>query len=148
MKVIILKDTAKIGRVGEIKEVSDGHAINFLIPRRLAEKATPERVRALEERMKSKTGAFEGQKNSLIENMKALTGKIVSVKAKANEKGHLYQEIRPAEIIVAVREQLGVSLLEEKIKFEGHYKSVGEFDVSISGAGERVNFKLKVEALG
>lgn len=147
MKIILLKDTAKIGRAGEIKEVSDGHAINFLIPRKLAEKATPERVRTLEEKMKSKAGVFEGQKKSLLENMHALSGKIVSMKAKANEKGHLYQEIHPAEIVGAAREQHGVSLLEDKIKFEGHYKSVGEFDVSISGAGEKVSFKLKVEPL-
>lgn len=147
MKVIMLKDTAKVGRVGEVKEVSDGHAINFLIPRKLAEKATPEKMRALEERIKSKAGAFEGQKNSLLLNMKELSGKVVSIKAKANEKGHLYQEIHPAEIIAAAREQHGVSLSEEKIKFEGHYKSVGEFDVSISGAGEKVNVKLKVEPL-
>src|SRR3989344_1415099 len=111
MKIILLKDVAKLGRRGEIKETSDGYARNFLILRNLAAPATPENIKRTEEELKSK----KIQKEHEYEGFHALQavlakprlpdgqGRIV-IKKKAYKNGRLYAAVSREEIIEALKQ--------------------------------------------
>jgi large subunit ribosomal protein L9 len=147
MKVILLKDIPKVGRKGEIKEVADGHALNFLIPRRLAEKATDEKIKSVENIKKSRE---EASKENLEQNHKildSLSGKKIILKARANTKGHLYREIHEKDIVSAINEQLKLNIKEDWIKIDAHYKELGVFKVKAAAGQKIVEFELEIGSI-
>ncbi len=93
MKVIILKDSPKIGRKDEVKDIPDGYVQNFLIPKGIVERATPTALKLLEERKSRIKVEKEINEKLLKENMEALKGITLEISEKANEKGHLFQGI-------------------------------------------------------
>lgn len=144
MKVIMLKDVAKIGRVGEIKDVADGYAINCLIPKRLAEVATPDKVHAVEAELKNRQEANRAQLVALGNCIDSLAGQIITLKAKINEKGHLYRELKNKDISHAIKEQLGMNIPEECIKTSSHIKEAGRFSIPLDGGGKKGSFELEI----
>jgi large subunit ribosomal protein L9 len=144
MKVIMLKDVAKIGRVGEIKDVADGYAINCLIPKRWAEVATSDKVHAVEAELKSRQDANKAQLVVLGNCIDSLTGQKVILKAKINEKGHLYRELKNKDISHAIKEQLEMNIPEECIKTTSHIREAGKFTIPLDGGGKKGSFELEI----
>src|SRR6185503_17278542 len=99
MRVIFLQDVPRVGKRHDVKEISDGYATNFLFPRKLAEPATPKAVSELEKRKKNIEIEREVQENMLLKNLEEIKGKSITIKAKADEKGHLFAQIHKKEII-------------------------------------------------
>ena len=95
MKVVFLKDVGGVGVRGAIKDVADGYALNFLIPRKLAEQATADKVARVQAEMKITAASEAERKAKGSAWAKELDGKSVVVVAKANEKGHLYKQLSP-----------------------------------------------------
>ena len=112
MKVIFLKDVPRVGKRNEIKVVNDGYASNFLLPNKLAIIATDQAVKNLELKQKSIIVEREIEENLLLRNLKELEGKVIHLKGKANDKGHLFSSFHKKEIIEAFRE-----LCEEDYQF-------------------------------
>src|SRR5579863_10122373 len=90
MKVILLKDIAKVGRRYDVKDVSSGHAQNLLIPRGDAVAATPEALRRYETMRTKAEGERKIHQDLLLKNLKDLEGAGLKVSGKANDKGHLF----------------------------------------------------------
>ena len=146
MKVILLADVPALGRKGEVKEVSGGHARNFLLPRRLAESATDAALAALTaekdrgERLKS---AEERRYRAAAEKLKNIT---VSLKMSMGEKGKAFGSVSAAKIQEALAEQ-GIAsekdwiMLDEPIKTAGEYAVAIKFPHGIAG-----NITLSVQA--
>ncbi|HEX7651834.1 MAG TPA: 50S ribosomal protein L9 [Candidatus Paceibacterota bacterium] len=135
MKVILTKDVKKMGRAHETVEVSDGHAINYLIPNKLAVTATSGNKKAAETR-KAKVSADKEVKIKLLaQNIASLAEARIVIKAKANDQGHLYDGIGEPEIAAAAKEQAHIDLPEDAISIERPFKEVGTFEVPVS-AGE------------
>lgn len=147
MKVIFLHDVPRVGRKYDIKEVNDGYAMNFLFPRRLAESVTPKALVLLERRQKEITIEREVQENLLLKNLEEIKGKVIHIKAKADEKGHLFAQVHKKEILEAMREQHHAEISEEFIILEKPIKAVGEFEIPISVKGKKSSFKLVVEGI-
>jgi large subunit ribosomal protein L9 len=145
MKVIFLKDIPRVGKRYDVKDVNDGYALNFLIPRRLAEMATPNAIVQLEKRMKNIEIERKTQTELLIKNLEEIKGKIVTIKAKADEKGHLFSGIKNKEIIEEMKTQHNAEISEESIVLEKPIKEIGEFEIPISIRNKKSSFKLKVE---
>ena len=147
MKVILLKDVPKIGVRNEIKDVSDGYAGNYLLPRGLAEKATDKKI----EKLKIKTKKIEDERevalNLLHKNMKSLSKVTVSLSAKANDHGHLYEGIDIKEILEALKEQAHIELPEESIELPHPIKEVGEYIVEVKTEGEKGSFKVVIDSV-
>ncbi|OGI84368.1 50S ribosomal protein L9, partial [Candidatus Nomurabacteria bacterium RIFCSPLOWO2_01_FULL_37_49] len=99
MKVIFLHDVPRVGKKYDIKEVNDGYAMNFLLPRKLAQAATPKAVAELEIRKKEVMIEREVQEDLLMKNLEEIKGKTITIKGKANEQGHLFSAIHKKEII-------------------------------------------------
>ncbi len=145
MKVIFLQDVARVGKRHDIKEVNDGYAMNFLFARKLAEPATAKAVTELEKRKKNIEIEREVQMDLLIKNLEEIKGKTVVMKARADDKGHLFSGIKNKEIVEEMRKQHHADINEEFITLEKPIKEVGEFDVPISIKGKKSSFKLVVE---
>ncbi|OGI82257.1 50S ribosomal protein L9, partial [Candidatus Nomurabacteria bacterium RIFCSPHIGHO2_12_FULL_44_22b] len=84
MQVIFLQDVPRVGKKYDVKEVNGGYATNFLLPRKLAEMATPRALAALEMRQKEITIEREVQEDLLMKNLEEIKDKVVHIKAKAD----------------------------------------------------------------
>jgi large subunit ribosomal protein L9 len=146
MKVILLKDVPKIGRKYETKNVSDGHATNFLIPKGLAEVATGGALKRVEN-LKVQEGEEKKVKEDLLmKNLDDISGVTVEMIEKANEQGHLFAGIHSDEIIPALKEQTHLEVLPEHIILDKPIKTVGEHDIQVKIQNKEASFKLIVKA--
>lgn len=139
MKVILLRDVKGIGRRFEETEVNDGHANNFLIPRKLAVpsgSSAAAQVKALREQEEA---AHQKADAATAQTLSKVAGTTISIKLKADEKGHLFEKLTAAKIA----ELSG--LPQKNIELAEPIKEIGTFDVPISlGEGKRSGFKLEV----
>lgn len=147
MKVIFLQDVPRVGKRHDLKEINDGYAMNFLFPKKLAEPATPRSVAELEKRKKNIQIEREIQEDLLMRNLEEIKGKTVTLKSKADEKGHLFSGIHKKEILEAMRNEHQAEIKEEFIVLEKPIKEVGEFEIPISIQGKNSSFKLIIERI-
>lgn len=141
MKVVLLKDVAKVGRKDEIKEISDGYALNFLIPRGLAVQATAQKVAEVQKRRAAEGLAKEVHTGEIISILKKVNGTRVVMKAKANEQGHLFKALRKEDIAEAAG--IESSLIADQ---GTAIKQTGEHTVRLSHGGESSEIAVVVEA--
>jgi large subunit ribosomal protein L9 len=127
----LLEDVQKLGKRGELVEVSDGYGRNYLIPRGLAEEATKGKIAELKEKERSRKAKNEKAREEAEASRKYLQGKIVKVVASAGEKGKLFGSITTAQIADALKEQFDVTVSKKEIKVDEHIKEVGSYPVSI-----------------
>ena len=147
MRVIFLKDIPRVGKRYDIKEVPDGYAMNFLLPRRLAQIATVKAVAELEIKKREIVIERETQTNLLLKNLEEIRGKVVKMKGKASEKGSLFSAIHKKEIVEAMSKQHHVEITEEFIMLEKPIKEIGEFEIPIEVKDKKSSFKLIVEKI-
>ncbi len=129
MKVIFNTDVRGQGKKGEMKEVSDGYARNFLLPRKLAVEATTDNMNAYNLREKAKAKQLAAEKALAQENAKKLEGITVTIRAKAGSGGRLFGAVTSKEISDALREQHGIEIEKNKIVQSDPIKTFGAFAV-------------------
>lgn len=142
MKVLLGQDVKGTGKKGEIVEVSDGYARNFLLPRKLA---TPADAAAVNAANIQKSAAQHRKFTAGVkarENAAALEGKRVTIHAKVGENGKLFGAITGKEIAAALKEQLGVEVDRKKIAVDP-IKTTGEYTAKLS-LFENVSTTLRV----
>lgn len=144
MKVIFLKDVAGAGKVGEVKQVADGYALNFLIPRGFVMQATKENLAAHEKRIAENAAAKEKEEQKLIAAIRSLQGTRAEIKARATEKGGLFKSILPSDIKKALEDP---DIPEEAINLAKPIKEVGEHEVMLRAAGSEAKITVVVSAL-
>jgi large subunit ribosomal protein L9 len=127
MRVVFLQDVPSVARAGEVKEVADGYARNFLIPRKLALLARPQALSQLETREIAEVGE-DAELTALAEQ---LEGKEVSIKAKAGVKGKLYGSITSADIAAELKNSTGLDIDKRKIEMEEPIHHLGSYEVAI-----------------
>jgi len=145
MKVIFLQDVPKVGKRHDVKEINDGYAMNFLVPRKLAVPATPSAIVELEKRKKNIEIEREVQTDLLMKNLEEIKGKVVTIIGKANDKGSLFKSIHKKEIVEEMKKQLNAHVNEEFIVLEKPIKETGEFEIPIEIKGKKSSFKLIIK---
>ena len=139
MKVVLLKDIKKTGKAHTVVDVKDGHALNFLIPNKLAVAATPKTLKDAELRVEQEKQRKAVESKLIEERLAALSEERVVFKKKAKEKGHLYDGLDAKEIA----EQVG--LPEDAISIERPFKELGTFDVPVSFGESFGKFSVVIE---
>ena len=129
MKVIFTTDVRGQGKKGEMKEVSDGYARNYLLPMNHATEATAENLNALKLKEKAKQAQMAREKALAEENAKKLAGVQVTVRAKAGSGGKLFGAVTSQEISDALREQHGIEIEKNKIVQADPIKAFGSYTV-------------------
>lgn len=147
MKVILLKDVSKMGKKNDIKNVSDGHALNFLIPQGLVEIATPKAVKKVEVIKEREVAEKKIKTDLLLKNFGDLKGVKVEIEKPANEQGHLFAQIHKEEIIAAVKEQTRLDIETEYLitKDNEPIKTTGEHEIEVKIGDRAVKFNLLVK---
>jgi large subunit ribosomal protein L9 len=146
MKVILLKDVPKIGRKYETKDVSDGHAANFLIPRGLAEVATNSSIKKVANLRALEEAEHKIREDLLLKNLADLEGTHIEVTEKANDKGHLFAGLHKEEIAKLVVSQTRLEILPAHIVLDKPIKTLGDHEIHVEVQGKKVKFKLTVNA--
>ena len=134
MKVIFNVDVRGQGKKGEMKEVSDGYARNYLLPRKLASEATADAVNAFKLREKAKAAQIARDRALAEENAKKLAGVVVQVQARAGQGGRLFGAVTSQEISDALREQHGIEIEKNRIVQPEPIKQFGSYEVRPSWA--------------
>ena len=129
MKVIFQADVRGQGKKGEMKEVSDGYARNYLLPRGLALEATKDNENVLKLKEKAKAKQIEKEKAEALENAGRLEGVLVKIPAKSGAAGRLFGSITSKEISEALFEQFGIMVEKNKIIQSEPIKGFGSFEV-------------------
>ena len=143
MKVIFNQDVRGQGKRGELKEVSDGYARNYLLPRKLASEATPDMLNAFKLKEKAKKAQMDRERAAAEETAKRLEGVSVTISARAGQGGRLFGAITSQEISDALREQHGIDIEKNKIVQSEPIKSFGNFEVKAK-LGYEVSGKINV----
>ena len=129
MKVILLKNINSLGKQGEIKEVSDGYARNFLIPRQLADIATDELVAHIQRIKQKEKKSAKKELEQSQDIAGKLEGKVFEIRAKASTEGRLYASVHSQEISELLKKQ-GYAVDAKYIRAD-HIKELGEHTVTI-----------------
>lgn len=139
MKVILLQDVEKIGKKYEVKEVSDGHARNFLIPKGLVKPATEETLKWLEGQKEILKGKAEEDLKKVQDLATTLDGQEIIMAVKVGEEKQLFEAITLQKIFEKLKE-IGFDVKKNQIILEEPLKELGEFPVKI-----RFSHNLEVE---
>ena len=130
MKVILLKDVPSLGHTGEVRDVKDGHARNYLLPRGLAAPATEASLQALEQ-TKAAAGRREARVNQELDRLKRrLEALVVEVPARAGEDGRLFGSVTAQDVADAIQRQ-GVEISKKQIELEEPIKTTGFYKVPV-----------------
>lgn len=131
MKVILLQEVKNLGKAGDIKEVTDGYARNYLIPRGLAEEATKGKVQENEDK-KRKIQQKKDKELSEAERLKEkLQDKSIIIKARAGGADRLFGAVTSREIAEVLQQELRIAIDKKKIELSQPIKQLGEYKVKI-----------------
>jgi len=150
MKVLLCEDVEKLGWVGDVVEVSEGYARNYLLPLRLGIVPTKGNLRSLAQARAARAEQLKTVRERAEQAASAVAGAEVVISAKANEQGHLFGSVGPRDIAPNLREQ-GFEVADEAVRLGEHIKDVGEHEVEIvfkrpadGGFVEDLTAKIKV----
>ena len=131
MKVILLGDVRGTGNKGDVKEVSDGYAKNFLIPKGLAKEANAKSLSELENEKASCARKKELEKQEALKSYEIINEKTVKLSAKAGESGKLFGSVTNQEIADKIKEVYNVTVNKKKIHLEEEIKSFGTYKITV-----------------
>ncbi len=147
MKVLFIKDVGGVGRRGDIKELADGYALNSLIPSGKAVQATPATIAAHEKRTAQNKEQEAKQMAAMKAKLQSLEGKTITIKVRANEKGHLFKSINAKEILEAVKKETGQAFPEQSLKANTlPLRGVGEHVICVEATGVKANVTIVIAA--
>lgn len=129
MKVIFLADVKGQGKKDEIKEISDGYARNYLIPRKLVAEATADMLNTIKLKEKAHSALIAKEKAAAAENAKKLESVIVKIPAKAGAGGKLFGSVTSKEISDALLKQFGITIDKKEIVQAEPIKNFGSYSV-------------------
>lgn len=146
MKVILNEDVKGKGKKGEIVNVSDGYARNFLFPKNLAKEASAANLNAAKIAHQAAAHKKEVERQEAMELAKRLESQVIEIKGKCGEGNRLFGSITGAEIAEGLSQALGVSIDKKKVVLQDHIKELGEYPVVVKLYAE-VSAKVTVKVV-
>ena len=131
MKVVLLQDVKSIGKKGELCNVSDGYARNFLLPRKLAKEANAQAMNELKNAEAAKEYKIKTETELAEKNAAALQGKTVKIYAKAGQAGKIFGSVTSREIAEEIKKQYGVEVDKRKVALEADIKAFGTYNFDV-----------------
>ena len=144
MKVILTQDVRGQGKRGQMIEVSDGYARNFLLPKKLAQEATADNINTMRMNDKATQERQAKERAEALELRNRMKDMTVVVTAKGGGAGRLFGSVTNTEVSEALAKQAGVQLDKRKIVLDEPIKSVGVYTVKCK-LGYEINAELKIE---
>lgn len=129
MKAVLRVDVAGLGHKGDVVDVADGYARNYLVPKGLAMKASKGAEVQAEGMRKARAIQDAADRDAAQEIASKLVSAVVTIPAKASGEGRLFGSVSASDIVVAVHEQTGFELEVATLRLDEHIKDVGEHTV-------------------
>lgn len=143
MKVILIEDVKSLGKKGQLVDVNDGYARNFILAKKLGLEATPKNLNDLKLKKQNEEKVAKEQYEEAVAFAERLSGLEVNVSIKAGEGGKIFGSVSSREIAEAAKEQLGIELDKKKMQLSNPIKSVGTQMVPVK-LHPKVTAQLKV----
>lgn len=131
MKVILLQDIKALGKKGELCDVSDGYARNYLMPRKLAKEANAQAMNEYKNAENSKKFKIDSQKAEAEAYKKTLEGKTFKMTAKAGQGGRLFGSITSKQVAEEIKKQYNISVDKRKVVLECDIKEYGTYKAEV-----------------
>ena len=146
MKVILLQDVAGLGKAGDLKEVANGYARNYLLPRQLAAGATPGLVANRKQRVAAEQRKTEKQVETNRQQAERLGQVSLTFKARVGRQGRLYGSITSQDIAAGLHETEGISIDRRMIDLPEPIRAIGTFQVPVKIA-QKLEPKITVHVI-
>jgi large subunit ribosomal protein L9 len=143
MQVILKQDVEKIGQRGEVVDVSRGYVRNFLVPRDLAEVATPGRLEEVRREMAEAEERSRRMAERAGEIAETLNKSVITIEARTGEDERLFGSVTAANVVSAVEKARGIRIDRRRVRLEEPIKSLGTHQVPIQVHGD-VEASVKV----
>ena len=148
MKVVLLQDVKSLGKKGELVNVSDGYARNFLFPKNLAKEANAQAMNELKNAEQSKKFKHDTEVAAAEKAKAELEGSKFVIKAKAGESGKLFGSITAKEIAAEIKRQKSLDIDKRRIVLKSDIKTVGDSEVEIKlYTGISANITVSIEKI-
>ena len=144
MKVILTQDVRGQGKRGQMIEVSDGYARNFLLPRKLAQEATADNINTMRMNDKATQERQAKERAEALDLRNRMKDMTIVVTAKGGGSGRLFGSVTNTEVSEALAKQAGIQLDKRKIVLDEPIKAVGVYTVKCK-LGYEINAELKIE---
>lgn len=131
MKVVLIKDVGGLGKAGEIKEVADGYARNFLLRRNLALPAIRSSFSAIETQLRKEVREQQQRAEELARLAETIEGLSIELRAKVMEEDRLYGSIRDHHIADELKKRTGIDIERTSIELEQPIRQLGSYDVTV-----------------
>lgn len=142
MKILLRRNVRNLGQIGEVVEVKDGYARNYLLPQGLATLPTEGNLKRIEAEKEAYLAELAKIRAEIEARAKVVDGKEVTIAARANEEGHLYGSVGPAQIVEALaRENLTID--EDNVLLDEPIRTLDKYEVKL-GFGEDVHATIHV----
>jgi len=148
MKVLLTQEVDGLGQVGQIKEVAEGYARNFLLPRKLAVPASPGAVKEQQQRQAAEDKRHANVDEELRSVAQRLSEAKVTIQSKSGEEGKLYGSVTTTDVAEAIEKQLGQAVDRRKIEIDEPIRHIGEYKVPVKfSKNVSASITVVVEAL-
>ncbi len=144
MEIILLQDVPKVGKRFQAVTVSEGYAVNFLIPRGLAKAATVSAKKELEIKQAKMEHGMKAEESKIVASITSADGKTITIRRKASDEGHLFAGLHADAISAAVYDQLGASLPEDLFHID-HIKALGTYEIDLVWKTKKGKLTVLVE---
>jgi len=144
MKIVLVQNVPRVGSKGDIVDVSEGYARNFLIKNGLAKEATQATVKELQIKKQIKQKQKEEELKKEFDFVKKHSEKAFEVQLPANEKGHLFEKLDSKKLLKIINEKEGLAFTEKNIDLNDPIKELGNYDLQCNLDGKKLKFKLSV----
>lgn len=147
MKIILNEDVEKLGNKGELKEVKEGYARNYLFPKNLATKATKKAIKQISEEVEAKKEEIAKEKEEAQKKASSLESQKITIQAKAESNGKLFGALSEKIIADNIKKQTGQEVDTKQIEISEPIKQIGDYKIEIILHKEvKISIDLKVVA--
>lgn len=143
MKVILVRDVAKIGRRNQIVEVPDGYAQNQLIPKKWALPATPQNLKRIESLNAGAAASKDAKAEAFLEAVEALKKIQLNIATEANEQGHLFKAVHATDVVLAAR-AASVQLEASSVVIAEQIKSLGAHEIELIHLDHKIPYIINI----
>lgn len=145
MKVIFIKDMAKVAQRGEVKEFANGYAMNVLIAKGYAIMATPQELLKLQQKQETTIKKKETAESLFLQLIQKLSPKNIVISGKKNDKGHLFAHIKEEDIAEAIFSEVKLSISPSQIHITEPIKKFGIYTVELKQGDKKGNIKVEIK---
>lgn len=146
MKLILTSDVNELGQRGDVVDVADGYARNYLLPRSFAVKATPGAVERAEAVREARIEADRKAKEEAETIATQLVGSRVVIAAQAGDEGQLYGSVGVADVVEGIKRFTGIELTKNQVELANPIKAIGLHEIQIKAHPE-VEFPLTLDVI-